>query len=378
LFSACSEIQKAADFITNPSAKEVYERGFKDRPALFSKWEKQTRLGLEDSIAVELPYVETGKFFSGIFSIYAYEIELNRGQVFQVEVETDSSQLVFLDFYRKKNDSLREFEHLESAEFGENSYRKEIEEPGTYKILVQPEIGADAFFQIVMTKKPIYAFPVAGKSNAAIHSYWGAPRDGGARSHEGIDIFATRGTPVLATTKGRVGFAGKRGLGGKQVWLRDGERNLSLYYAHLDSIAVSDGESLSVGDTLGFVGNTGNARTTPPHLHFGIYKGFDGAINPLYFVRKTEEPDLKGIPGEEIFADLLQTQSVSNLRSGASLQSEVLSQAEQLDTFRFLGKTEDWFHVRRDEKAYFVHESLVTKLKGKKDSTNSSKNGHIL
>ncbi len=74
---------------------------------------------------------------------------------------------------------------------------------------------------------------------------------------------------VLAN--GRIGFTGEKGLGGKQVWLRDTKRGQSLYYAHLDSIAKTSG-SVKTGDTLGFVGNTGNARTTPPHLHFGIYK----------------------------------------------------------------------------------------------------------
>nr|WP_262902899.1 M23 family metallopeptidase [Salegentibacter lacus] len=93
-----------------------------------------------------------------------------------------------------------------------------------------------------MEKNPAYLFPVSEGINANVQSYWGANRDGGARSHEGIDIFAKRGTPVVAATNGSIGYKGEKGLGGKQVWLRDRKRNQSLYYAHLDSIANVSGK----------------------------------------------------------------------------------------------------------------------------------------
>ena len=60
----------------------------------------------------------------------------------------------------------------------------------------------------------------------------------------------------------------------------------SLYYAHLDSQAVSSGMRVEIGDTLGFVGNTGNARTTPPHLHFGVYRRGEGPVDPYWFVHR--------------------------------------------------------------------------------------------
>jgi hypothetical protein len=76
----------------------------------------------------------------------------------------------------------------------------------------------------------------------------------------------------------------------------------SLYYAHLDEQLVSQGERVAKGDTIGLVGNTGNARTTPPHLHFGIYAA-GGAINPLHFV----DPALKSpakvtVPSDKLLA----------------------------------------------------------------------------
>src|SRR5690606_27632559 len=132
--------------------------------------------------------------------------------------------------------------------------------------------------------QPSLGFPVAGKGNANIQSLWGADRDRGARRHEGVDIFAARGTAVIAVTDGIIVRSGAYGLGGEQVWLRDRLFGISIYYAHLDSIHVYPRQRVEKGDTLGFVGNTGNARTTSPHLHFGIYSRY-GAVDPLPYIR---------------------------------------------------------------------------------------------
>lgn len=111
--------------------------------------------------------------------------------------------------------------------------------------------------------------PVDG---AAVHSTWHAPRPGGRR-HEGIDLFARRGTPVRSATRGVVWKVGQDALGGNVVTVL-GDGPAFYYYAHLDGFAVGlrRGDRVAVGTPLGQVGNTGNARTTPPHLHFGVYR----------------------------------------------------------------------------------------------------------
>ena len=126
-------------------------------------------------------------------------------------------------------------------------------------------------------------FPVAGKKSI-IGSFWGAGRDGGKRKHEGIDIFARKGTPVVAVADGIVMEAGNTPRGGKTVWLRSFNDNFYYYYAHLDKHMVQFGETVKKGQHLGTVGNTGNAKLTPPHLHFGIYS-YTGAIDPLPYVK---------------------------------------------------------------------------------------------
>ncbi len=125
-------------------------------------------------------------------------------------------------------------------------------------------------------------FPVSGKSN--IGSYWGDARDAGGRKHEGIDVFASKGTPVVAVTDGYVLEVIEDGIGGKSVTIQSDDYSWRTYYAHLDAQKVSKGQIVKKGQLIGTVGNTGNAKTTTPHLHFGIYEP-GGAIDPLPVVK---------------------------------------------------------------------------------------------
>ncbi len=122
--------------------------------------------------------------------------------------------------------------------------------------------------------------PVVGIQRVNLDDSWGAPRDGGVRRHRGIDIFAPRGTAIVAVAGGIVSFIGDQPKGGHCLWLTT-ESGTSFYYAHLDRWApgLYEGIEVESGDLLGFVGNTGNAITTPPHLHFGINQN-DEMVNP--------------------------------------------------------------------------------------------------
>jgi peptidoglycan LD-endopeptidase LytH len=127
----------------------------------------------------------------------------------------------------------------------------------------------------------VLLMPIDGLRVSKVADTWQAPRLGG-RLHAGLDIFARRGTPVLAATNGIVVRVGTNNLGGNTVTAMGAGGRL-YYYAHLDRYA----EGLEVGNSLlkgisviGYVGNTGNARGTPSHLHFGVYTR-EGALNPL-------------------------------------------------------------------------------------------------
>ncbi len=122
------------------------------------------------------------------------------------------------------------------------------------------------------------AMPVSAVEPRALRDTWHAARPPNRR-HEGIDIFAEKGTPVLAATEGIVLRLDETPVGGKVVWVL-GPAGHHHYYAHLDRFGnISAGDRIRAGTLLGYVGNTGNAKTTPPHLHYGVYAD-QGAINP--------------------------------------------------------------------------------------------------
>jgi murein DD-endopeptidase MepM/ murein hydrolase activator NlpD len=127
-------------------------------------------------------------------------------------------------------------------------------------------------------------FIIAG--HAAWTNTWGAARYGPApgqlRRHQGQDVFCDFGAPVLASVPGTVTF-GDGGLGGKVARVHTADGGY-WYYAHLSSWNTrqfAQGDRVEVGDILGTCGNTGNALTTPPHVHFGHYNGKGVAVNPM-------------------------------------------------------------------------------------------------
>ena len=123
------------------------------------------------------------------------------------------------------------------------------------------------------------AMPVKDVSTKQMANTWHAPRDGD-RLHEGQDIFAPQGTPVLSATAGYVANIGQNTLGGQTVSVI-GAGGRVYYYAHLDAYAphLAEGDHVTTQTVLGYVCNTGNAAGTPPHLHFGVYQT-GGAVNP--------------------------------------------------------------------------------------------------
>jgi len=114
---------------------------------------------------------------------------------------------------------------------------------------------------------------------------WGAPRSGG-RTHQGVDMLAARGTPTVAIETGTIRRLGSGGLGGITIWLT-GQSGDEYYYAHLDDWApgLSVGQAVGVGELIGFVGSTGNASYSVPHLHFELHPGGGSAINPYPMVK---------------------------------------------------------------------------------------------
>jgi murein DD-endopeptidase MepM/ murein hydrolase activator NlpD len=133
-----------------------------------------------------------------------------------------------------------------------------------------------------------FVFPIYGP--ASFTDTFGAPRAGVAW-HHGEDIFAPLGAPLLAVTDGTVFSVGWNNRGGYRLWLRDRQGN-QFYYAHLSAFSplAVNGNEVRAGDVVGFVGTTGDAAGTPPHLHFEVHPrellwmGYDGAIDPYPYL----------------------------------------------------------------------------------------------
>ena len=137
-----------------------------------------------------------------------------------------------------------------------------------------------------------YTFPVAGPADYG-DSYGGLRTDVPGHWHHGDDIFAALGTPVVAVSDGTLNRVGWERLGGWRLWVRDAAGD-EFYYAHLSGYAPNDLRSnrVQAGQVIGFVGNTGDAITTPPHLHFEIHPrpllhlGYNGAVDPTTYLGK--------------------------------------------------------------------------------------------
>jgi peptidoglycan LD-endopeptidase LytH len=137
-----------------------------------------------------------------------------------------------------------------------------------------------ALFTLITSPAPTsLPVPVRGVPPKALVDTWGAPRSGG-RIHKGIDIFAERGTEIVTPVSGLVLDIGRNRLGGNVVKIL-GPGAQVHYFAHLDGFGPLEERGLvRVGEVVGYVGDTGNARGTPPHLHYGIYVLSGRAINP--------------------------------------------------------------------------------------------------
>lgn len=129
--------------------------------------------------------------------------------------------------------------------------------------------------------------PVDGVQAAKLRDTWGYARDGGRR-HKGIDIAAPRYTPIRSVTEGVIEFKGMRGLGGQIVNVI-GPGGYKHYYAHLEDFGTQAiGDWVEAGEIIGYIGNSGNAAISGPHLHYGIYHPNGQAVNPYTYLRKSE------------------------------------------------------------------------------------------
>ena len=325
--------------------KELYKAELEKTPA-GQIWFKESKRVLSDSIFSVVPYQE--RFYLGD-SVPAQAIRLKipigrKLVITPLRSEEDTISKLFVELYRiKKNGKPQRLEYL-AKEAQSLTYLNEEED--TLLLRLQTGLNEKSSVSLTLTTLPSLGFPVAGHNMSHVISVWGVDRDGGARRHEGIDIRAKRGTPVVAAENGFITQTGTNNLGGKIVFLSSAGSSYSLYYAHLDSQLVSVGKRVLKGDTLGLVGNTGNAITTAPHLHFGIYSHGSGAVNPLPFINDRKEK-IPGLPEQSRWlGDTVKIRKKANLFASPQFQeTERIMALPQYTIVRIIGEMAKGFRV---------------------------------
>jgi murein DD-endopeptidase MepM/ murein hydrolase activator NlpD len=263
--------------------------------ALGQEWLRASERALDSPVAVEPAYEAEGSFEAGAATAWGYRIAGRAGQRLAATVRVTAVDRVevFVDLFRLDGDNpvhvaSAAARPVGAAESAEQRIEWQVLEPCEYILRIQPELLRAGMINVTLRAEALLGFPVTGLDTRAIQSGFGDERDGGTRAHRGVDIFAARGTDAVAAVDGWVTRVDATRRGGNVVWLTPVFGDLRLYYAHLDTQLVEVGQFVRRGDVIGTVGNTGNAATTPPHLHFGVYvrragqRG--GATDPVSFL----------------------------------------------------------------------------------------------
>ena len=274
------------------SPHEQYERkltstGF-DKTAAGRAWIVAAQSSLQKPLQIKLPFKDRGYFSAEAVPAVAYTFAATKGQKISISMSQKPAEnfRIYVDLLSFENQKMKSLAFIDTVK---NAVEYEISNTGDYMIRLQPELLTSGEYTLEINYGPSLAYPIKTTSRNNIQSFFGDGRDANTRKHEGIDMFAPRLTPVIAAAEGTVTRVNENNLGGKVVWMRPNGKDYTLYYAHLDKQIAVEGQQVAIGDTLGLMGNTGNAKTTAPNLHFGIYAS-GGAVDPFPYVNPVIKP----------------------------------------------------------------------------------------
>ena len=283
---------------------EQYEKKIKNsttkESGLTEAWLKEAAITLSNPLDISLPYTETGYFAANRANGIGLKFKAKRGQQINISLQKKASEnfATYLDLWQPYPFSEnRAPKFLSAADTVDLSLQYAVTEDSTFIVRIQPELLKQGEYTLTISAGPSLAFPIPQNVKSSIISLFGTGRDNGGRKHEGIDILAPKHSPAIASANGVVTRVNENALGGKVIFMRPDNASYSLYYAHLDSQIAKEGQRVKTGDVLGLTGNTGNAKFTVSHLHFGIYTNNNVAMDPLYFVKNDyKEPAKISVP----------------------------------------------------------------------------------
>lgn len=309
----------------------------KNNPTV-NAWLNAAEHSLQHPLKIPSTYVESGKFTANNHTATSLQVFVKRGQKLMVQLNKTSAMpfAVYLDLWQAA-DSLTGAvpKYILASDTAINNMEYVAIKDENLLIRYQSQISTHGSYMVSVKAVASFSFPIAANVKSNIGSFWGAGRDGGARKHEGIDIFAPAKSPAVAVADGYITSVTENVLGGKVIFMQPFKTSYNVYYAHLDEQLVITGQQVKAGDVIGLIGNTGNAKTTAPHLHFGIYT-IGGAIDPLAFVEKQRSNGVTAAPTfattgmittktTKLYADLAMQHPIGTLEKSTSLQAEAFN-----------------------------------------------------
>ncbi|MBR9989270.1 MAG: M23 family metallopeptidase [Gemmatimonadetes bacterium] len=317
-------------------------------PVPLRAWEDASGRALRSGLNISPSFRERIAFPHGDAHAIAYRFTLVRGQALRVSVTpAGAAGTVFADmFHHIGTDIFRPVHWVSQVSRSVGSGGTFVARAdGEYVLRVQPPVGMTGIYDVAVLTDASLIFPVKGADAAAIGSGFGDPRERGARAHEGVDIFAPRGTPVLAATDGLIEKARNTPTGGLVIWQADAASHLTYYYAHLDELLVREGTYARAGDIIGTVGNTGNARGARPHLHFAVYHPGMVAVDPAPLLAARSELHDVLIAGHSLGAITRVSADRVRLRRSPSLAGPIITELSRDTPLLVLGDTGEWQRV---------------------------------
>jgi peptidoglycan LD-endopeptidase LytH len=298
---------------------------------------------LNQPLRVTLPYSETSYIENENVPANGYMFNAKRGQQLRITVQNENphKDILYTQLWEKNNygDPVL----IGSTNAGRDTIAFDFDKDGSYILRIEAEEPQRQAYTVSVSTAPSFTFPIDKAHKPRMSSFWGASRDNGKRSHEGIDIMAKKHTPLVAVANGYITAVKNGGLGGKTVSLRPDNRDYSVYYAHLDQQYVKVGQYVQAGEVIGTVGNTGNAAKTAPHLHFGIYAS-TGAVDPFLFIN----PEIKS--PKEVKADTINFRLNAKLKPGTAMYTSPSLSSKKtivnITDLTILAATDNFYRVR--------------------------------
>jgi murein DD-endopeptidase MepM/ murein hydrolase activator NlpD len=348
LLAACGPSKKGL-FGDKRSEHEKYSDRIKeaglDKTQLGSLWFFAATKSLAQPLPVALPYKETGYFAADKPASAGYVFNVRRGEKLLISVSTKPANTPILFTELWLPDTVKGKSKLLAVADSTLSIRHEVEKDGRYLVRLQPELLQGLEYTVTITTGPSLAFPVSESGNPKIVSFWHDSRDRGARVHEGVDITGKFRTPAVAIADGYINSVTDNRLGGKVVFMRPKQKDYTLYYAHLDTQIVNTGDEVKTGQVIGLIGNTGNARNTAPHLHFGIYAS-GGAVDPFPFINPNR-PEPKEISAPlSTLNKWIRTSGTAKMYESADNKTAVVQELEKGEAIKILSATSNWYKIQ--------------------------------